>query len=190
MESLKINFDTPKERNLFFTKQVTQDSIAELTKNIIEINEHDILLKKIYKIHDLTYYPKPIKIYIDSYGGYVYQCMGLLSIMKNSKTAIHTIATGAAMSCGFLILISGHKRFGYSMCTPMYHQVSSGGTGKVKDIEEDLIESKRLQKQIEKITLKRTKITSKKLKKIYKTKKDWFMTAEEALKNAVIDKII
>jgi ATP-dependent Clp protease protease subunit len=129
-------------------------------------------------------------MYIDSYGGYVYQCMGLISLMKSSKVPIHTIVTGCAMSCGFLISISGHKRFGYPRSTYLYHQVSSGAIGKVKEMEEEIIEAKRLQALIEDVTLSSTKITTKKLEKIYKAKKDWFMDSEEALKLNVIDEII
>lgn len=180
----------PKDRNLYFSEQVTQKSIGDLVKGIIDINDNDNLLEKIYKIHNIKYERKPIKIYIDSYGGYVYQCFGLLSIMERSATPIHTYATGAAMSCGFLILISGHKRFGYKLCTPMYHQVSSGAKGKVQDIKEDFIEAKRLQSIIESITLKKTKIKKDKLQKNRKQKKDWFLTAEESLKYGVIDEII
>lgn len=191
MENL-IKFDMPKakERNLYFAEQVDQDTIGKLTKEIIEINELDEYLEKYYKLHDLIYVRKPIKIYIDSYGGYVYQCFGLLSIMNASKTPIHTYVTGAAMSCGFMILIHGHKRFGYELSTPLYHQVSSGVRGKVKDMEESLIEAKRLQDKLEELTLDKTKITAKQLEKIYKEKKDWYMTAEEALQLGVIDEIV
>lgn len=106
-------------------------------------------LKKIYAIYDLDYSPKPIKIYIDSYGGAVYQCYGLLSIMDSSKTPIHTIVTGAAMSCGFMMLIHGHKRFAYPLSTPLYHQIGGGAIGKSKDIEEEYVEMKRLQTKLE-----------------------------------------
>jgi ATP-dependent Clp protease protease subunit len=180
----------PKERNLFLAQQVTQDSINKISQSIIEINEDDRELEKIYAIHDIDYVAKPIKLYIDSYGGYVYQCFGLLGIMKASETPVHTIVTGCAMSCGFLISVSGHKRFGYPKATYMYHQVSSVAVGKVKDLEEDVIETKRLQKMIEDVTIENTKITEKKLEKIYKTKKDWFMDSEEALKLKVIDEIL
>jgi ATP-dependent Clp protease protease subunit len=127
---------------------------------------------------------------IDSYGGQVYQIFGLLAIMDESKTPIHTYVTGAAMSCGFMLLINGHKRFAYKYATPLYHQVSSGAMGKVKDMEEKIEESKRLQGLIETLTLEKTKITAKKLERIYKTKKDWYMTAEEALKLKVVDEIV
>ena len=103
----------PKDRNLFLAQQVEQASINSISKSIIEINDDDAELMQVYAMHGLEYKPKPIKLYIDSYGGYVYQCLGLLGIMKSSNVPVHTIVTGCAMSCGFLISISGHKRFGY-----------------------------------------------------------------------------
>ena len=94
------------------------------------------------------------------------------------------------MSCGFLISISGHKRFGYPKSTYLYHQVSSGARGTAKDLEDEVIEVMRLQKMVEDITLENTRITPKKLEKIYNNKKDWFMDTEEALKLGVIDEVI
>jgi len=180
----------PRSRNLYLPEQVNQESMNKLTKNIIDINENDTYLQKLYAIHDIEYVPKPIRLYIDSYGGAVYQCFGLLGVMAGSKTPIHTIVTGAAMSCGFMILISGHKRFGYKLSTPLYHQVSSGFWGKVQEMEESLEQTKKLQQKIEEITLDRTQITKKKLKEVLKNKIDLYMTAEEALLLGVIDEIV
>ena len=61
------NLPLPKKRDLFFTKQVDQSSIGELTQKIIEINQDDEHLKKIYNVYGLTYNPEPIQVYIDSY---------------------------------------------------------------------------------------------------------------------------
>ena len=94
------------------------------------------------------------------------------------------------MSCGFMILINGHKRLGYTHATPLYHQVSTGFRGKVQDMEESLTETKRLQEKIEEMTCRLTKISKKKLKEIIKNKVDWFMNAEEALLLGVIDEIV
>ena len=180
----------PGKRDVLFSKEVTAESMAQVAEEILRCNEEDEYLEKLYKIHDMSYTRKPIKIFIDSYGGLCYQCFGLLSIMDKSKTPIHTIATGAAMSCGFMILIHGHRRFAYEHATPMYHQVSSGFWGKVKDMQEDFEETQRLQIKIEEMTLAKTKIPKKKLEKVYKTKKDWYMTAKEAEKFGVIDEVI
>ena len=89
-----------------------------------------------------------------------------------------------------MILICGHKRFGYKHSTPLYHQVSTGFYGKVQDMEESLAEAKRLQKKIEEITFEKTSISKKKLNEILKNKKDWFMSAEEAMKYGLIDKVL
>lgn len=184
------NLPLPKKRDLFFTKQVDQASIGDITQRIIELNQDDEHLKKIYAIWGLDYHPEPIKIYIDSYGGLVYQCFGLLSVMERSQTPIHTIVTGCAMSCGFMMLISGHKRFAHKLSTPLYHQVSSGAFGTVKEMEEKIEETKRLQSQLESIVLDKTKISKKKLKEILDNKKDWYMSSKEALELGVVDEIL
>lgn len=180
----------PKKRDLFFIKQVDQASIGELTQKIIEINQDDEHLAKLYAVYGLKYEPEPIKIYIDSYGGYVYQCFGLLSVIDRSATPVHTIVTGCAMSCGFMILICGHKRFAHKLSTPLYHQVSSGAFGTVKEMEEKIEESKRLQSQLEDIVKDKTKISKKRLREIFETKKDWYMTSEEAEELGVVDEIL
>ena len=186
METLPL----PKERDIFFSKQVDQASIEELTRRIVEYNREDVRLKKLYDVCEQIYKPKPINIFIDSYGGAVYQGFGLFSIMESSKTPIHTYVTGAAMSCGFLMLIHGHKRFAYKNATPMFHQVSSGSFGTIKDMEESIEEVRRLQNIIIEMTVKKTKIPKKKLLDIENKKQDWFMSAKEALKYSVVDEII
>jgi len=110
--------------------------------------------------------------------------------MKSSKIPVHTIVTGCAMSCGFLISIAGHKRYGYPKSTYLYHQVSGGAIGKSKDLEEEVIEVLRLQDMIEEHTIENTKIKIGKLKKIYKAKSDWFIDTDEAVKLKIIDEIL
>lgn len=180
----------PQSRSLYFTKQVDQSSIADISQRIIEINEGDRFLELIYTALGQSYTPAPIKIYIDSYGGYVYQCFGLLSLMDTSKTPIHTYVTGTAMSCGFMIAIHGHKRFCYDNSTLMYHQVSGGAFGQVKSMEESVVEAKRLQESIEKMTLRRTNMTKAQLQSIYDSKIDLYMDAQTSLENGCVDEII
>jgi ATP-dependent protease ClpP protease subunit len=72
----------------------------------------------------------------------------------------------------------------------MYHQISTGEWGTAKNLEEDLIETKRLQKIIESIILSKTKISKKQLSDNYNSKNDWYMNAEEALKSNIIDQIL
>ena len=184
------DFPKPKERNLFFSKQVTQDSIGEITKSLIEIAEDDTKLKKVYSLSNLSYIPSPVKIYIDSYGGYAYQCLGLLNIMEKLETPIHTIVTGTAMSCGFMIAISGHERYCYSNSTYMYHQISGFSYGPIEGMKEKMVESNRLQKLFEKIVVDKTLITRDQLKEVRERKKDWFFTSKQALDFDIVDTIL
>ena len=187
IESLPI----PKERNLFLDKQVDQKSINALTKEIISINEHDQKLIKLYDVYGLTYTPKPINIYIDSYGGDVYQALGLISVIDASEVPVYTICTGSAKSAAFLILVCGHYRYCYKNSTMLYHQISTEYMfGTVKGMDEDLGESKRLLKKMEEIVTSRTKITKKMLREVYDCKVDWYLSATEAFKLQIVDEII
>lgn len=183
-------FPEPKPRRLYLAKQVDQASINEITKAIIDINDSDEQLIRISEIYGFSYQPRPIELYIDSYGGYVYQCLGLLGVMEKSKTPIHTIVTGCAMSCGFLISIAGHQRFGYSGATWLYHSVSSGTYGTAKQMDEDVFETKRLQKLIEKHTRRYTDISKEDLRDVYEKKIDWYIDSKLARSLRVVDAII
>jgi ATP-dependent protease ClpP protease subunit len=68
--------------------------------------------------------------------------------------------------------------------------MTSGYLGKLADMENDLGESKRLQKILWDIITSETKITQKQLDDIYEKKKDWVLSAEEALKLGLITEII
>jgi ATP-dependent Clp protease protease subunit len=164
---------------LYLTEQ-EDDNVDYVIKSILSINEEDK-----DKLD-----PTPIKLYINCYGGDVYQFLGLIDIIESSITPIHTITLGAAMSCAFLVALSGHKRFAYKNSTFMYHQISTGEWGTAKNLEEDLIETKRLQKIIENRILSKTKITKKQLSDNYNSKNDWYLGAEEALKYHIIDQIL
>ena len=179
-----------KNRNIFLSEEIDQESVGKVIKEIIEINENDDYLTKYGELHSFDYIRKPIKLYVDSFGGSAYQCLGLISVMEKSVTPIHTIVTGAAMSAAFMILINGHKRFAYRFSTPLYHQVSSGVWGELKYLEDRVDETRRLQKLIEKMVVDKTDITKEKLKQVYTQKIDWYITASEALKLNVIDEII
>lgn len=179
-----------EDRNIFLSSQIDQDSVSSVIEKIITINEADDFIDKKGSLFNFTYEREPIKMYIDSYGGSVYQCLGLLSVMGRSKTPIHTICTGVAMSAGFMILISGHKRFAHKYSTPLYHQASSFIFGELKNIEDNVAEMKRLQDLLEEIVLEKTDIKKAKLKQVYVEKLDWYLTAKDAKDNNVIDEIL
>lgn len=185
-----ISLPEPKDRILFLDAEIDQESVNDISRSIIEINDNDERLIKLYSAYNLAYSPMPIKLYIDSYGGYVYQCLGLLGIIEKSKVPVDTYVTGCAMSCAFLISITGRKRYAYENSTFMYHQISGSSDGTVKDMDDELVEFKRLQAIVEKHVIIKTSVKLEKLINSYTKKTDWFIDAKKALKLNIIDEII
>ena len=91
---------------------------------------------------------------------------------------------------GAFLLSSGTKgkRFILPHARVMIHQPSAGTRGKVTDMEIDLKQSLELRKELNEILAKNT---GQKLSKIEKdVDRDYWMTAEDAVKYGIADKII
>lgn len=89
-----------------------------------------------------------IPIIIDSYGGSVYGCLDMVSLVKNSKLPVHTVLTGKAMSAGAILFGMGQKRYMAEHATIMLHDASSVVWGKNEEVKADAKELDRLNKLI------------------------------------------
>lgn len=79
---------------------------------------------------------KPITIFINSPGGNVGEGFSLIAAIETSKTPIYTVNIGQWASMGFLIGITGHKRYSLPYMTFLLHDGYNGAigsTGKVFD---------------------------------------------------------
>lgn len=133
---------------------------------------------------------KDIMFYINSPGGSVYDGMAIYDTIKHIKNDVSTVGIGLQASMGAFLLSSGTK--GKRVLLPhakvMIHQPSSGTRGKVSDMEIDLKESIKTRKLLNEILAKNT---GQKLSKIEKdVDRDYWMTAEEAVKYGLADKVI
>ena len=131
----------------------------------------------------------PIKLYINSPGGECYSFLGLYDIMQsliNKGYIIETYNIGCAASAAAWILLSGSKGHRYCMpnSTVMLHQPSSGTWGKVTDMEIDVAESKRVKVSLNNLIKKHA---SEEL--LDKIERDYWMSADDAVKFNVIDSI-
>ena len=148
--STKDNTYTNIEKRLYFlSDDVDNSSIGQLTWSILyQIAEDDEKDKK-----EKDYKREPIKLYINSYGGAVYDMWGLIDVIQNSKTPVYTYCTGYAMSAAFKIFLAGHKRYCYKHSTFMYHQMHYYSSGKYQDHVEDRTEKDLMNKEIEEYVL-------------------------------------
>lgn len=154
--------------------------LIELGKIIIQMNieEKDIPKESL----------KPIYLWIHSYGGDSDQCNAFIDIVIASRIPIITIAMGAAMSAGFMILLSGHKRYAFKHSNLMVHEGSAAFSGTAEQIEQAQRNYRNQINGMKKYILSRTTIDEKTFDK-NKTK-DWYLNSNQLVKYHIVDKLI
>jgi len=133
---------------------------------------------------------KDIKLYINTPGGSVTAGMAIYDTMQYVKPSVATICVGLAASMGAVILSAGAKgkRFSLPNSEILLHQVMGGAEGQAVDIKIRAEHIIRIRDRINSIL---SKHTGQSLDKISKdTDRDFFMSADQAKKYGVIDKII
>ncbi len=131
-----------------------------------------------------------IKIYINSPGGSVTSALALYDTIQHVKADVSTICIGQAASAAAVLLACGRKgkRFALPNARVLIHQVMGGVEGQQKDVEIQAREMLRIKNQLNLILAKHTGQSVNRLEK--DTDRDYFLTAEEAKKYGIIDKII
>jgi ATP-dependent Clp protease protease subunit len=156
-----------------------------------EVNEHtaNLIVAQMLFLENQKN-TQDIIFYINSPGGSVYDGLAIYDTMNYVKCDVQTVGVGVQASMGAFLLSSGAKgkRFMLPHATVMIHQPSSGTKGKVTDMEIDLKEGLRIKRLLNEILAKNT---GQKISKIaVDVERDFWMTADEAKKYGVIDKVI
>ena len=94
------------------------------------------------------------------------------------------------MSMGFMIAVSGHKRYSYPHTSYMFHSISDNAWGKFSELVESVEEDRRLQHKIDTLVTTRTKITQDRLDEVHSRKLDWYFDAIDAIELNVVDEIL
>lgn len=176
----------PMERKLYLKETVDEKSIMPLIESIHKINDDDAEKEKEYN----GWIREPIKLYIYTYGGVCYAGFALIDAIRASKTPVHTIVLGTAMSMGIFIFASGHKRFIGEHATLMYHDIaiSTGLNSEMTEgIKIELAEGLRLQKMGVQFLTEYSLVEESMVQDYINRKADWFISAEEALRLKIAD---
>lgn len=133
---------------------------------------------------------KDIKFYINSPGGSVSAGLAIYDTMQYIKSDVSTICVGLAASMASVLLAAGApgKRFALPNSEVMIHQVMGGAEGQASDIKiraEHILKTKAKMNRILALHTKQKEATVEK-----DSDRDNFMSADEALKYGIIDKII
>ncbi len=133
---------------------------------------------------------KDIHLYINSPGGSVSAGMAVYDTMQFIKPDVSTLCTGLAASMGAFLLCAGAK--GKRFCLPnsrvMIHQPSGGFQGQASDIEIHAKEVLYLKRKLNEMMAQHTGQPIEVIER--DTDRDNFMSAEEALKYGMIDRVL
>jgi ATP-dependent Clp protease protease subunit len=133
---------------------------------------------------------KDIYLYINSPGGIITSGLAIYDTMQYVKPEVATICIGQAASMGAVLLAGGAKgkRYALPHARVLIHQPLGGVQGQATDIDIQAREILRMREEINTIF---TNHTGQDMERIRQdTERDFFMTAEQALKYGIIDQIV
>jgi len=165
-----------KERIIFLGTEINDDVSNLIIAQLLFLQSEDA--------------EKDISIYINSPGGVVTAGMAIYDTMQFLKCPITTYCVGQAASMGAVLLAAGTKgkRFALPNSRIMIHQPLGGSQGQATDIEIQTKEILRMKKRLNEILADHT---GKPMKTIEKdTDRDFFMSAEEAVKYGLVDEVV
>ena len=133
---------------------------------------------------------KDITFYVNSPGGVVTAGLAIYDTMRYVRCDIVTLCMGQAASMGALLRAAGTKgkRYALPNARILIHQPMGGFQGQATDIDIHAREILRMKDDLNRLLAHHTKTSLKKI--AADTERDYFMSAEEAQKYGLIDKVL
>lgn len=177
-----VRFYRNLENRIYWIDKEIGDDLLDLIEYILMWNREDKDIP--------TEERKPIKLIINSPGGSLDISKSVIEIISISKTPIYTFALGTCASGASMIFLSGAKRYALPNTTFIFHKGGVSGMGGdfqqvqsfMKDYEQQINE---LIEYYKKKTSYPPELIEDKL-----NKGDWYVKANEALENGVINEVI
>ncbi len=131
-----------------------------------------------------------IKMFINSPGGDADAGFAIFDMMRFIKPKVKAICAGVAASAAVIILLGAKKenRFSLPNARMLIHQPSTGIHGTAADIQIEASEILKCREKINRLISVETGQTVAKVES--DTKRNFWMSAEEALKYGLVNKII
>lgn len=134
---------------------------------------------------------KILTLYINSNGGDLYNAFALVDVMHASKYPVATVGIGNVMSAAALILACGYRGHRYLArhAGIMIHQFYSDMEGKEHELKAGMKELDLCRARIHSLLTTYCHISDRTVKKKLLQPSDMWLTAEEAVKLKLADKI-
>ncbi|MCX4365582.1 MAG: ATP-dependent Clp protease proteolytic subunit [Bacilli bacterium] len=175
------------ERVLDLYSRLLNDRIIFICGEIDD-NLANIVISELLYLDSLN--NQDISLYINSPGGSVSSGLAIYDTMNFIKSDVSTIGLGTCASMGSFLLSSGTKgkRFALENTEIMIHEVLGGSKGQATEIKIQADHILYLREKLNKILAKNTGNSLKKINN--DTARDYYMSANEAVKYGIIDALI
>lgn len=176
------------ERAYDIYSRLLKDRIIFLGGPIDDVVANSIIAQLLFL--DSQNSKEDIKLYINSPGGHVTSALAIYDTMQYVKAEVSTICIGMAASAAALLLTAGKngKRIILPNGEVMIHQVMGGASGQATDVAIHANHILKIKKRLNEIMAKHTGQPIEKVEK--DAERDYFMSADEAKKYGIVDKII
>lgn len=175
------------ERSYDIYSRLLKDRIIFLGEEVSDVSASIIVAQLLFLESEDP--KKDINLYINSPGGSVSAGMAIYDTMNYIKCDVSTICIGMAASMGAFLLAGGAKgkRFALPNSTIMIHQPSGGAQGQATEIQ---IVADQIAKTKQKLNRILAENTGRPIEVVeVDTDRDNYMSAEEAMKYGIIDKV-
>jgi len=183
-----IKKDMRGERAYDIFSRLLEDRIIFLGGGIHDEMSHVIVAQLLYlEAQDPA---KDIFMYINSPGGVITAGLSIYDTMQHIKCDVSTICVGQAASMGTVLLSGGTKgkRFALPNSRIHMHQPLGGAEGQASDIEITTREILRLKDMLTQILTDNSGQERSRVEK--DTDRDYYMSAAEAVKYGLVDKVL
>ena len=165
---------------IYYYAHVDTKPILELNKALAEVSGK--------LIAEFGKDAPPIKLHINSLGGYLYDCMAGIDAVLACPIPVHTIVEGVAASAATLISVHGTKRYIARNSYMLIHQLRGVAWGKYEEMKDSMENAKTFMKRIRLVYNKYTKVPDSEIKQILK--RDIWWDSNTCLGYGLVDEVI
>lgn len=134
---------------------------------------------------------EPVTIFINSEGGNIFDGFALFDYIRHLKNIGHHVTmqgVGMQASMGGILLQAGHDRVMSPLSWLLIHEVQGITAGALSEMKDGVKLNQRFQSQALDILAERSTMSKTSIKNKW-ARKDWWLSADEALKYGFIDRI-
>lgn len=161
---------------------VTDEAVSRRQIHLID-EVSDVAFEQVKNLYDQLIEEdptKPIHFVLGTVGGDVRSMLGIMNLMLLSKTPCYTYLMSETCSAGAWIYLCGHKRFApkTSLVSFMLHPMEWNRSDSLGNHDSHNKYVEKLSQQLINLTVKKTKLSYRKLKKLATTETQYFVGEE------------